>query len=307
MNTSRAILLKLASVAVLIGMQSLIKATSDHIPPGQAVFFRSFFALPVILVWFGLQGQFLNGMRTRNPLGHLWRGLVGTSAMGLSFAGLGLLPLPEVTALFYAAPILTVVFAAMFLGEKVRLFRLLAVAMGLVGVLIILSPRLTALSDGDVGRTEALGAIMVLMAAAFAALAKIFVRKLVRTEHPATIVFYFSLTASCLSALSFPFGWVVPTWDEAALLVLAGLMGGVGQGLLTTAFRYAHASFIAPFDYSSMLLALGIGFFVFGEVPTPVMLAGAALVVGAGIVIILRERQLGLERSKPRQAMTPQG
>ena len=81
--------------------------------------------------------------RPRHPAtrsGHLWRGLVGTSAMGLGFTALGLLPLPEATALGYAAPLLTVIFAAMFLGEQVRVFRLTAVAFGLVGVLIVLWP-----------------------------------------------------------------------------------------------------------------------------------------------------------------------
>lgn len=122
MNPLRGIALKIASVCVFVGMASLIKATSDHVPPGQAVFFRSFFALPVIIAWLWMRHELSNGLRTVSPLGHVWRGVVGTSAMGLGFAGLGLLPLPEVTAIGYAAPILVVVFAAMFLGEDVRLF-----------------------------------------------------------------------------------------------------------------------------------------------------------------------------------------
>lgn len=307
MNTSRAILLKLGSVAGFVSMASLIKAASDGVPPGEAVFFRSLFAIPVILLWLKIDGNLRRGLRTQNPLGHLWRGLVGTTAMGLNFSALGMLPLPEVTAIFFAAPILTVIFAAMFLGEQVRAFRLTAVALGMVGVLIILSPRLTALSEGDLSSAQALGAMLALMAATFAALAKIFVRKLVATEHPATIVFYFSLTATVLSLFTLPFGWVVPTPAQALFLVLAGIIGGVSQGLLTTAFRHADASMIAPFDYASMLLALLIGYFVFSEVPTGPMLAGAALVIGAGVLIIWRERQLGLDRKKPRQAMTPGG
>ncbi len=143
-------------------------------PGGQAVFFRSLFAIPVILVWLYLDGNLKRGLRTANPLGgHLWRGLLGTTAMGgLNFWALGLLPLPEVTAIFFAAPILTVIFAAMFLGEQVRAFRLTAVGLGLVGVLIILSPRLTAFSEGDVSATQTLGAVLALMAATFAALAR---------------------------------------------------------------------------------------------------------------------------------------
>ncbi|MCI2398140.1 DMT family transporter [Aliiroseovarius subalbicans] len=307
MNTSRAILLKLASVAGFVSMASLIKAASDGVPPGEAVFFRSLFAIPVILLWLKIDGNLRLGLRTKNPLGHLWRGLVGTTAMGLNFSALGLLPLPEVTAIFYAAPILTVIFAAMFLGEQVRAFRLTAVALGMVGVLIILSPRLTAFSAGDVSSAQALGAMFALTAATFAALAKIFVRKLVATEHPATIVFYFSLTATTLSLVTLPFGWVVPSGTQLVFLVLAGIIGGVSQGLLTTAFRHADASMIAPFDYASMLLALTIGYFVFDEVPTGPMLAGAGIVIAAGILIIWRERQLGLDRKKGRQAMTPGG
>jgi drug/metabolite transporter (DMT)-like permease len=92
-----------------------------------------------------------------------------------------------------------------------------------------------------------------------------------------------------------------------ALLVLAGLLGGVGQVLLTSSYRHADASVIAPFEYVSILFALAIGYWIFDEAPTTTMLGGAALVVAAGVLIIWRERQLGLERSRQRKAMTPQG
>jgi drug/metabolite transporter (DMT)-like permease len=94
---------------------------------------------------------------------------------------------------------------------------------------------------------------------------------------------------------------------EAATLVGAGLLGGVGQILLTSSYREADASLVAPFDYASMLFALLIGYFVFAEVPTWTMLLGAAIVITAGILIIWRERKLGSERAKGRKAMTPQG
>ena len=161
-------------------------------------------------------------------MGHLWRGLVGTTAMGLGFTALGLLPLPEVTALGYAAPLLTVIFAAMFLGEQVRVFRLTAVAIGLVGVVIVLSPRLTITGVEVASKLQTIGAMAALLGAVFAALAQVFVRKLVHSEQTAAIVFYFSLTASILSLATLPFGWVLPTAREAALLVGAGLLGGVG-------------------------------------------------------------------------------
>jgi drug/metabolite transporter (DMT)-like permease len=304
MRPLRGIALKLASVLVFIVMAAMIKATAAHVPAGQAVFFRSVFAIPVILVWLAWQRELASGLGTANPVGHFWRGLVGTLAMGLGFAGLGYLPLPEVTAIGYAAPLLTVIFAAMFLGEEVRAFRISAVALGLTGVLIVLAPRLSLEPDAA-GIAQAFGALLVLGGAVFAALAQVFVRKLVQTEATAAIVFYFSLTATALSLVTLPFGWVWPTPWEATLLVGAGLLGGLGQILLTSSYREADASVVAPFDYASMLFALAIGYFVFSEVPTWPMLGGAALVVLAGVLIIWRERQLGLERARQRKAMTP--
>ncbi len=306
MNPLRGIALKIASVCVFVAMASLIKATSDHVPPGQAVFFRSFFALPVIIVWLWMQHELSTGLRTASPLGHVWRGVVGTSAMGLGFAGLGLLPLPEVTAIGYAAPILVVVFAAMFLGEDVRLFRLSMVALGMLGVMIVLSPRLS-LGGTDTTHAEALGAMIVLMSAVCAALAQVFVRKMVATETTSAIVFWFSITATLMSLLTLPWGWVIPAPREAVLLILAGILGGVGQILLTSSYREADASLIAPFEYSSMLLALGVGYIIFDEISSTTMLVGAAIIITAGIAIILRERQLGIERARQRKAMTPQG
>ncbi|MFN3643507.1 MAG: DMT family transporter [Gemmobacter sp.] len=305
MRPLRGILYKIASVLVFTVLAVLVKATSGTFPPGQQVFFRSLFALPVIVVWLMVQGDLRAGLRTENPLGHLWRGLVGVSAMGLGFAGLGLLPLPEVTAIGYAAPLLTVIFAAMFLGEQVRAFRMTAVALGLVGVLIVLSPRLSI--GADVTDREAFGAMVVLSGAVFAALAQVFVRKLVQVETTSAIVFWFSLTATLLSLVTLPFGWVWPTPGEAGVMVLLGLLGGIGQIFLTQSYREAPASVVAPFDYVSMIFALGFGFFLFAEVPTLTMLLGAAIIVAAGIIIIWRERQLGLERARQRKAMTPQG
>jgi drug/metabolite transporter (DMT)-like permease len=301
MSPLRDITFKILSVCVFVAMASIIKATSESVPPGQAVFFRALFAIPVIGVWLALRGELHTGLRTANPMSHVWRGLVGTSAMGLSFAGLGLLPLPEVTAIGYAAPILVVIFAAMFLGEQVRLFRLSMVALGLVGVLIVLSPRLQV-DPASVDTRETLGAVIVLMAAVCAALAQVFVRKLVQTETVSAIVFYFSVTATLLSLLTLPWGWVLPSVQVIGLLICAGLLGGVGQILLTTSYRHADASLIAPFEYTSMLLAIVVGYTIFGEVPGAATLAGGTMIVIAGILIILRERQLGIERARQRKA-----
>ena len=305
-NPSRAIALKLLSVTAFVAMASLIKATSDAVPPGQAVFFRSFFAMVVIIGWLVARGNLRTGLKVADPMSHVWRGLVGTTAMGLMFAGLGLLPLPEVTAIGYAAPLLVVILAAMFLGEQVRFFRLSAVAIGLLGVLIVLSPRLTSLEGGASDR-EMLGAVVVLAGAAGAALAQVFVRKMVETEETSAIVFWFSITSTLMSLLTIPYGWQAPSLQVASMLILAGLLGGLGQIGLTSAYRYADAGVIAPFDYFSMLLALVVGYFVFGEVPTLTVLFGASVVIAAGILIIWRERQLGLERAKQRESTQQKG
>src|SRR6188768_2493400 len=113
MNPLRGIGLKVLSVCVFTAMAICIKASAPHVPPGQAVFFRSFFAIPVIVGWLAVTASARHGFDTLHPMGHVWRGLVGTMAMGLGFTALGLLPLPEATALGYAAPLLTVIFAAM--------------------------------------------------------------------------------------------------------------------------------------------------------------------------------------------------
>lgn len=307
MQPLTGILLKLCAVLMFIVMASIIKVTSAHVPAGQAVFFRSLLAIPVILAWLAVRGDLKTGLKVKSPLAHFWRGFVGTAAMGLYFTSLGLLPLPEATAISFAAPLLIVIFAAMFLGEQVGVFRLASVALGLAGVLIIMAPRLTLLSEDVVEMSQAIGTVVALMAAVCMALAQIYIRKLVQTEQTSAIVFYFSLTSTGLALLTLPFGWVMPTGTEFALLVLAGLVGGLAQIFLTSAYRFANASVVAPFDYASMIFALLIGYFVFDEVPTMQMLIGAAIVTVAGVAIIWREHILGLKRAQARSGSTPQG
>lgn len=288
-------------------MASLVKAATEEVPPGEAVFFRSFFAIPVIVVWLMARGELRTGLRTQNPMGHLWRGLIGSTAMGLSFAGLAILPLYEVKAIQYAMPIFVVILAALLLGERIRKVRITAVAMGMAGVLIILWPRLTAFSDEATDPMLTIGALIVLAGSFCAAMAQIFVRKLVDTEETSAIVFWFSVTASVLSLATLPFGWVVPSAATAGMLILAGLIGGVGQILLTSAYRFGDASIVAPFEYASMLFAIAIGYVIFEESPTGHMLVGAAIVIAAGVLIIYRERQLKLQRGRARRVVTKFG
>lgn len=304
MSPLRGMVLKLSAVFLFVIMASLIKASADVVPPGEAVFFRSFFALPVILGWLVWRKELDTGLRTRNPTGHLWRGMFGVSAMACGFAALGMLPLPEVTVLGYAAPILTVIFAALLLGERVRLFRMSAVVLGLIGVVIVMLPQL---GNEDLGDAARWGVALVLASAALRALAHVHIRKLVQSESTSSVVFYFALTASVLSLFTLPFGWVMPDTTTAAQLICAGLIGGVAQLLLTSAYRHAEAAVLAPFDYASILFALVIGYTIFDEIPTTHTLIGSVVIIGAGVVIIWRERRLGVKRGPARSNLTPHG
>ncbi|RWN56220.1 MULTISPECIES: DMT family transporter [Mesorhizobium] len=300
-------MLKIVSVAVFVAMSSCIKAAGT-VPAGQIVFFRSFFAIFPIVVFLAFQGKLGTAFSTKRPLNHIARGVVGVCAMGLGFFALIRLPLPEAIALNYAQPLLVVVFSSIFLGEAIRVYRWSAVAVGLVGVLVISWPELTLLGSGAaLGDQEVLGVIAALVAAAISAVAMLLVRNLVQSEPTATIVLWFSVTASLLALLSLPFGWQALTPAQAGLLIAAGFCGGLAQILMTAAYRHAEASVVAPFEYTSMLLGIVVGYLAFGDVPTVHMLIGGVIVVAAGIFIIWRERQLGLERARTRQATPPQG
>ena len=300
-----AIALKVTAVLLFSVMAALIKATSDDVPPGEAVFFRSLFAIPVIVIWLAARGQLRHGLIAKKPIDHIWRGVLGTLAMGMTFAGLGLLPLPEVAAIGYATPIFTLILAAMMLGERIRMVRISAVLIGLVGVLIMLWPRLGG--GATMQDTATIGAVLILIATMARALVQIYIRKLVQTEHTAAIVFYFSATATVLSLLSLPFGWVVPSFDVMALLVLSGILGGMAQILVTSSYRFGAASMLAPVDFTSMLFAILIGYVWFSEFPTTVMLIGATLVIAGNILVIWREHHLGLERGRARSVSDPKG
>ena len=304
-NPLRGIMLKVLSVCSFVVMATLLKATQT-IPAGELVFFRCFFAIVPVLAYLAWQRRLGTAFATSNPMGHVVRSFIGVSSMGLGFFALTRLPLPETTAIGYAAPLLIVVFSALLLKERVHIFRWTAVLIGMLGVLIILWPRLTLFTSGaPIGNAETLGAATALAAAVLSAFAMMQVRKLVQTERTETIVIYFFICASLLSLLTIPFGWQMPSPQQAMLLIGAGFAGGIGQLLLTSCYRHADMSVIAPFEYVSLILTIIIGLVVFAEVPTLTMLAGALIIVASGIAVILREHYLGLDRIKARAAATP--
>jgi drug/metabolite transporter (DMT)-like permease len=156
-----------------------------------------------------------------------------------------------------------------------------------------------------VSDTGFIGALFALGSATTGALAMIQVRRLTHSEGTGAIVFYFSAFSALLALLTLFFGWVMPTTEQTLYLILAGLLGGVGQVLMTHSYRFAEASIIAPFDYTAMLWVILLGIFVFGEIPGPNVIIGSVIIVGSGVFVLIREHRNGLLRSKARRANTP--
>lgn len=298
MNPTLGIALKIGSVACFAVMLTCVKAASAEVPPGETAFFRSFFTLVPVMIWLGWRGEIRGVLATNNFNGHLWRAGIGVIAMVLQFSALAFLPMPDVVAIGYAMPLLAIVFSAVLLREDVHAYRWAAVLVGLVGVTIILWPRLSFLRGMGSMPSETLGALFALGGAAAIALATITIKRLVVGERTPTIVTYFSILCSAAALLTSPFGWVVPSPPTIALLIACGISGGMAQILLTESFRYADNSTLAIFDYTSLLFAVLIGWALFGELPTWVTLAGAAIVMASGIYVAWREHR-ALNAPKP--------
>ena len=289
----RAAVYKLAAIGLFSSMGALIKALGPEFPTGQVVFARGLFAFISVFFMVRAAGG-LSCLKTRHPLGHVMRSLSGLAAMTLGFAALTMIPLVDAIAIGFAAPLFTTLLAAWFLGEVVRIYRWSAVVVGFIGVLIILQPSGLRLLDpvalAEADERYAMGAAIALLGAFFVAMAMVAIRRMTGTESNAAIVFYFTLTTVVASGLTLPFAWRQPEGMDWAILVGIGLIGGVGQICLTLSYRYAQASMLAPFDYTAILVALVLGYVFFDEVPAPMVLVGAAVVIIAGLFIIWRER-----------------
>ena len=299
MNPKLGIAYKLASVVGFTVMSACVKAASEGAPTVEVCFFRAFFALLTIMAVLAWRGEFPAAIYTANPWGHVWRGLTALASMICNFTALACLPLPDAIALGYASPLFLTIFAAVLLGEVVRSFRWTAVAVGLTGVLIVLWPRLDVLRGGVGSPVEALGAACAMTGAATGALGAILASRLVVGERTSTIVFYFSAIASAGFLLTLPFGWVVPDAFTCLLLVITGVLGGFSQLAVTESYRHAETSTVAPFEYTSMLFGMALGYFLFSELPTATMLLGSTIVVAASLYVIWREHALQTRHVPP--------
>ncbi len=298
-----AILLMNLAVLIFTSMDGIVKVVSDtyQYPTGQVVFVRNLFAFLPLLSYMLIVEKRLQ-LKTDRPWGHVWRGAAGVSAMFCYFLSYKLLPLSDAIALGLSGPIFLTILSVPLLGEKVGWRRWSAVTVGFIGVLIMTRP--------GSGVFEA-AALVPLLASVFYALAMISIRRLAQTEPPTTIVFYFTLFATVAALGTIPLGtldadlaWRWPqSLAELGLLVLIGIMGGAAQIALTTAFRRASVSVVAPFDYMALVYGFLLGFILFGERPDRYLIIGGAVVVASGVYII--QREAALARARRRQASVP--
>ena len=279
------IALKLGSVALFAGMTLCVKLLGKDIPPGQTIFVRGLLSV-AILTLIAWRTAGLHLLRTQNWRSHGLRSLSGTLSMFCFFTSVTMIPLADVTAIGFTAPMFLTVLAMVFLGERIHRFRWTALGFGFLGVVMMIGPQLSF------GEGTSSGALLALGAALFSAIAMTFLRQMSGREHAITITFYFSLTFTVCAGLTAIQGWPTPTPNQWSLIILSGLFGVVGQLLMTYSYYYAEASTVAPLDYSGMILAVINGYAFFGEVPALAVWLGAPLVVGSGLLILWREYSL---------------
>lgn len=296
MNTGKGITLKLVSAVLFAVMSALIRYLGARYPIGEVVFFRSAFAVvPVVLVY-AWRGELAAAVRTENPLGQASRGALSIVGMFCNFGALARLPLIEANAIGFSSPLIGVALAALVLKERVRIYRWSAVIVGFVGVLVVLAPHLSGdeLALVAASATGLSGVIYAIAGSVTNAGTMIQTRHLTKSERTSSIVFYFSVICALSGLVTLPFGWVAPSATELVALAAIGFLGGTGHIFLTESYRYASASVVAPFDYTSMVWALILGYVMFGEMPTVMIVLGSAIIAGAGLFVIWREHQLAL-------------
>ncbi|MCC6888585.1 MAG: DMT family transporter [Hyphomicrobiales bacterium] len=295
MNFVKAVLLKVLAAFLFALMSVLVRWLSERYPVGQMVFYRSAFAILPVVIIYAWRRELMAAIRIGRPLDHLGRGLTAVCAMFGNFSALARLPVVDATAISFVSPLMTVALSAIFLRERVRVYRWSAVIVGFAGVLVMLSPHLD-LERSAAHSAAVAGALFGLAGAFFSACSTVQTRSLARSETTSSIVLYFSLVCALAGLVTLPLGWETPGWGELAALVTIGIIGGLAHIFLTESYRLAEASLVAPFDYTSMLWALLLGYLVFSELPDALVFVGAAIIAAAGLFVIWRERKLGLKR-----------
>jgi len=270
-----------AAVGVFTLMDTIAKYLSRWYPVPGIVWARYASNLIVLLVWFAACGE-LRRLRTARPGIQLARGLLLASATLLYFTSLSVLPLADAAAIGFVLPLFVAALAVPMLKERLDLPRMLAIAAGFAGALIIVRPG---------SATFTLYALLPVAMALCNALYQILTRKVAGVEHPLTSLAWGAIVGAVLLSAVLPFAWKTP--DQALHWVLLGVIGvlaSVGHYLLIRAYDYAPATLLAPFTYSGLIWAMLLGLAVFGNFPDGWSLAGMAVIVASGLFLASRQR-----------------
>ena len=271
-------------MAVFAGVVSLGHVIARHLSqdfhPMQAAFFRTI--VPLVILTPILMRQGPGWWRTTRPGLQFFRGLVGGISMLTWFYALALIPVGDATALSFTVVIFASMGAVVVLGERMGARRWVAIAVGIVGTLIILRPGNEGLS---------VGALVVLISSLFWAAALLTVKVLARTDSSITIVFYSSIYFTILAGIPAAYYWRAPDLEQFALFVSVGVLATLAQLAMTGALKIAETTAIMPMDFTRLLWAAGLGYIWFGEFPDRWTWAGGAIVFASTIYITYRENR----------------
>lgn len=281
-NSVTALWLYTFALIIMAAMSATIHEAAKVAPVGQLVFWRSFVALGPILIYLWVRGELRTSMRTKYPHKHLIRGILGSTVMVCSFISLAYLSVGIATAITYLTPILSIGAAMVFLRERPGATVVAGVVVGLLGIVLMLFPALVRaeLRDGTL-----IGVLAGVAMAATNALSRVQVKDLTRTDPPASIALFFAVVASLVGLVTALFGWAELDTYTYALLIGAGLFGGVGHVLITEAVARAPVSLLAGYEYTGIIWAFLFDFALLGIVLDAWAVSGALVVVGAAAVV----------------------
>jgi drug/metabolite transporter (DMT)-like permease len=277
---SKGILLKVLALALFALMDVILKQLSDNYGSFQVAFFRGITALPVVFVILQWQGGVAK-LKTPQWRLHLVRGVLGVSMLSAIIYAFSQMKLADAYAIFYAAPLFVTLLSVFILKEHVGRHRWMALAIGMVGVMIMLNPGNASFS---------LAALACLYGTVAYAGLVIIMKILHRTESTAVQAFYFTLSITVGAGLLAIFNWQPVRLEDAWLLLGLGVSAASAQYVMTDAYGRAPASLLAPYEYTAMIWGLLFGFMFWREVPTLVMVFGAIIVGSSGLYILYRER-----------------
>lgn len=282
-HPARGILLRILAVACFACMAAATKlADARGVSLLEILFYRNAFSLPLLLGW-AMLGPGLAAIRTKRPMAHVTRSAIGLCSMLLNFQALLMLPLADATVIGFSSPFFATALSALVLREQVGRHRWIAVAVGFVGVMIVMQPG---------GNHIPLAGAAVAVAAAFGtATVVVTLRQIGATETATATVFWFTVAGIIVMGLGMP--WFAQMHDAVTwgLLLLVGLFGGAAQLFNTSSLRLAPVSTLAPFDYSQLVWAVLLGWLLWDSRPSGQTWAGAALIVASGLYILHRQRK----------------